>query len=123
MSSPAYPSLYLGRDAFREGVFARDGHACVLCGAPAQDAHHIIERRLWPDGGYYLDNGASVCGPCHLRCETTEVSVETLRAACGIRTILVPPDLYTDRLYDKWGNVLMAEPPLQIRERARLIKT
>ena len=51
----------LTRDQFRNGVFARDGHKCVLCQAPGQDAHHIMERRLFPDGGYYLDNGATVC--------------------------------------------------------------
>ena len=59
---PAEDEL-LSRDDFRELTFQRDGHRCVLCGAPAQDAHHIIERRLFPDGGYYLGNGASVCGP------------------------------------------------------------
>jgi 5-methylcytosine-specific restriction endonuclease McrA len=45
----------LTRDRFRESVLARDNHACVVCkrkGIPL-DAHHIIERRLFPDGGYY----------------------------------------------------------------------
>lgn len=104
----AQPAL-LTRDAFREATFSRDGAACVLCGEKAADAHHIIERRLWPDGGYYLDNGASVCGDCHIRCETTEVSVEDVRAACGIRRILVPPHLYADQPYDKWGNPVLAD--------------
>lgn len=105
----AYPNLWRGRDGFREAVFARDGHRCVVCGQPAADAHHIIERRLWLDGGYYLDNGASVCNACHIRCETTEISVEDLRSKCGVRTILVPPDMYMDRVYDKWGNVVMSD--------------
>lgn len=94
----------LSRDDFREGVFARDGHKCVLCGKPAEDAHHIIERRLWGDGGYYLDNGASVCGDCHIDCEMTVVAVEDVREACGITRTLVPPHLYPDHAYDKWGN-------------------
>ena len=64
----------LDRDTFREAVFKRDGYLCVLCKAPAQDAHHIIERRLWPDSGYYLENGVSLCGPCHLKAEMTDVS-------------------------------------------------
>lgn len=102
MSTPL-PKL-LTRDAFREGVFARDGHLCVLCRAQAVDAHHILERRLWPDGGYYLENGASVCGPCHLACERTLVPVEEVRLACGIRKTHVPPHLYADQAYDKWGN-------------------
>ena len=97
-------TLLLTRDAFREGVFSRDGHRCVFCGKPAADAHHILERRLWPDGGYYLANGASVCGEDHMRCETTEISVEEVRAACGITKAILPPHLYADQIYDKWGN-------------------
>ena len=42
----------LTRDEFREGVFARDHNNCVICGEPAADAHHIVERRLFSDGGY-----------------------------------------------------------------------
>lgn len=94
------------RDRIREVTFARDGGLCVLCGAPAQDAHHILERRLWPDGGYVLDNLASVCGHCHLLCEQTVVSVEEVRWAAGIKTVIVPPHMYADEPYDKWGNTV-----------------
>lgn len=97
----------LTRDQFREGVFARDGFKCVFCEKPAVDAHHIIERRLWPDGGYYLENGASVCGEHHLQCEMTIISVEEVREAAGIRKVCVPDTLYEDQLYDKWGNPLL----------------
>lgn len=100
-------SQLLTRDAFREGVFKRDGHRCVICGAPAVDAHHILERRLWPDGGYYLANGASVCGEHHLACEMTLISVEEIRAAAGITKPALPPHLYDDLSYDKWGNIVM----------------
>jgi 5-methylcytosine-specific restriction endonuclease McrA len=31
----------LTRDDFRESVFKRDGHKCVICKAPGVDAHHI----------------------------------------------------------------------------------
>lgn len=95
------------RNEFREGVFARDGHECVLCGDPAQDAHHILERRLWTDGGYYLDNGASVCGPCHVSCEETTISCDTLRDAIGVKKPLLPDHLYYDQQYDKWGNPIL----------------
>lgn len=54
--------ILLTRDDFREFVFKRDNHKCVVCGEPAVDAHHILERRLFHDSGYYLDNGASLCG-------------------------------------------------------------
>lgn len=94
----------LTRDQFREGTFERDGHKCVNCGSPAKDAHHILERRLWPDGGYYLENGASVCEPCHILCEQTVISVEEIREKAGITKAPVPPHLYPDHIYDKWGN-------------------
>lgn len=62
-------SKLLTRDEFRRAVFARDGYRCAACGARPSDialvvdldAHHIMERRLFPDGGYYLDNGATLC--------------------------------------------------------------
>lgn len=98
----------LTRDQFREGVFARDKHKCVFCEKPAQDAHHVIERRLWDDGGYYLDNGASVCGEHHILCEQTLISVEQVREAAGITHIIVPDDLYDSEVYDKWGNPVLA---------------
>ena len=98
----------LSRDEFREAVFARDGHKCVFCDKPAKDAHHIIERRLFPDGGYYTDNGASVCEEHHVLCEETNISVEDVRFAAGITRIVVPPHLYPDTVYDKWGNVIQA---------------
>lgn len=97
----------LTRDAFREAVLARDRHRCVFCDEPAVDAHHITERRLFPDGGYYLDNGASVCGTHHLLCEQTVIDTETVREACGIRRVILPPHLYTDLCYDKWGNPML----------------
>jgi len=98
----------LSRDDFREGVFARDNHRCVVCGDPADDAHHIIERRLDPMGGYYLENGASVCEPCHLKCEMTLISPEELRELCGIKHVWVPDHMYPDHQYDKWGNHVLA---------------
>lgn len=97
----------LTRDQFREGVFERDEHKCVICGAPAVDAHHILERRLWPDGGYYYANGASVCEEHHLQAERTTLSCDALREAAGIEHVVLPPHLYRDQPYDKWGNPIL----------------
>lgn len=97
----------LTRDDFRNGVFARDGHKCIFCDAPAKDAHHIIERRLFVDGGYYLDNGVSVCEEHHLACERTDIAVEDVRLAAKITRKVVPPHLYADQQIDKWGNPVL----------------
>lgn len=110
----------LTRDEFRNAVFERDGHKCVMCGSKADtnirlDAHHIIERRLFSDGGYYLANGATLCDRddgldgCHMMAERTlpGYSVEDVRNAAGIRDIIVPDHMYADHQYDKWGNSIL----------------
>lgn len=103
-----YNERLLTRDQFREFTFERDKHTCVLCRAPAQDAHHILERRLWGETqGYYLSNGASVCGPCHIKCEQTTISVQLLRDVIGIDKWSIPSHLYADETYDKWGNIIL----------------
>jgi hypothetical protein len=99
--------LIMDRTSFRNQVFRRDNHKCILCTLPAKDAHHIIERRLWSDGGYYVDNGVSVCEPCHIECEKTNISVEQVREAAGITNKILPPHLYSDEVYDKWGNMIL----------------
>lgn len=98
----------LSRDAFRNEVFARDKNTCCICPQAAQDAHHIIERRLFPDGGYYLDNGASLCADHHLQAERTTLSPGTIREKAGIKDVILPPHLYRDQEYDKWGNPCLA---------------
>lgn len=68
-----------------------------------------MERRLWDDGGYYLDNGATLCGVCHIKAETTELTVELIREKAGITTKMLPEHFYNDDLeYDKWGNQIQA---------------
>lgn len=101
--APAQDPL-LSRDQFRERVFTRSSGACVLCCAPAVDANHILDRKLYPDGGYYLSNGAAVCGDCHLDCEYTRVSVGRVRQAAGITDPVLPPGFEQTAIYDKWGN-------------------
>lgn len=97
----------LTRDHFREGVFTRDNNKCVFCPQPAIDAHHILERRLFSDGGYYLNNGASVCGQHHMECEMTTISVRDVRFACKIEKPVLPEHFYDDVEYDKWGNICL----------------
>jgi hypothetical protein len=97
----------LTRDAFREAVFARDRHRCVICGEPAIDAHHVIERKLWSDGGYYVSNGSSLCAEHHLDAEATLISCNDLRQRCGIDRVHLPEHLCAGESYDKWGNAIL----------------
>lgn len=97
-------TLLLSREDFTRSVMARDGGRCVCCGQPATAAHHIVERVLFHDGGYYLDNGASVCDEHHMDAEMTLISVERLRELAGIRTVVLPAHMSADEAVDKWGN-------------------
>jgi hypothetical protein len=99
-------NILLTRDSFREGVFERDNHRCVICNEPAKDAHHILERRLFDDGGYYLDNGASLCEKHHIAAEETTLTCETIREAIGVIKPILPEHFYEDERYDKWGNIV-----------------
>jgi len=62
----------LTREEFKKQVFSRtNGKCCVPgCTCDAVDAHHIMDRKLWKDGGYYLTNGAALCAKHHLDAET-----------------------------------------------------
>ncbi len=70
-----------------------------------------MERRLWTGdnekGGYFVDNGGTVCDPCHILCEQTTYSCEDVREKCGITDVLLPEYFYPDQRYDKWGNVIL----------------
>lgn len=98
----------LTRNEFREGCLERDNHKCVVCGE-TQDlsVHHIIERRLWKDGGYYMDNGATLCERHHIQAETTELSCEEVREYAKIDKVILPEDYYGDHRYTKWGDVIL----------------
>lgn len=100
-------SKLLTRDEFRESVFKRDNYKCIVCNRKAVDAHHILERRLFSDGGYYLDNGASLCEDHHLEAEMTLLSVETIRSFLNIKKPVLPTHFYRDQIYDKWGNIIL----------------
>lgn len=97
----------LSREDFKQMVFKRDNNKCVFCQSLPTSAHHIIERKLFDDGGYYLDNGASVCDLHHWDCEKTDISVEDVRKACRITNIVLPKHFDKELSYDKWGNIVL----------------
>jgi len=63
------------REEFRNKVFSRDGHKCVMCFRKdcLLDAHHITPRVEMPNGGYVKENGITLCnvpGGCHEKAES-----------------------------------------------------
>jgi 5-methylcytosine-specific restriction endonuclease McrA len=47
----------------RRGVFARDGHRCVYCGAPATSLDHVVPRSR--GGEHVWENVVSACRRCN----------------------------------------------------------
>lgn len=105
---PKEDPLKMTREEFKETVFDRDRHKCVVCDEPAIDAHHLFERRLWSEGGYEIDNGVSLCELHHIQAEQTILSVDTLRELAGITEVILPDKLETGHEYDKWGNIILS---------------
>lgn len=97
----------LTREIFKKEVFKRDNNKCVVCKEPAIDAHHILERKLFNDGGYYLGNGVSLCSHDHFLAERTELDCDYLRKCAGIKSIILPEHFVHDTDYDKWGNPIL----------------
>lgn len=63
---------------WREAVFARDNWACVWCGkrsgkgvGPVRlEADHIKPFAHYPELRFAIDNGRTLCKPCHMTTET-----------------------------------------------------
>lgn len=54
---------------WRISVFRRDKFICVLCnkkGCKLLDPHHILRKKEHPNLIYDIDNGVTLCRPCHL---------------------------------------------------------
>lgn len=99
----------LSRNDFRESVFKRDNYTCINCKCMGTDCHHLIERKLFDNGGYYISNGVTLCPACHILAEETLLSVEELREKANIKEIVLPEHFYTDQSYDKWGNIILPD--------------
>ena len=96
------------REDFSRLVLERDQNQCVVCHATdSLSVHHIVERKLWDDGGYYLDNGVSLCPEHHLLAEKTLLTCDELRSLAGIETVILPEHFCIEDRIDKWGNILM----------------
>jgi 5-methylcytosine-specific restriction endonuclease McrA len=72
----------------RRGVFARDGHRCQYCGAPAESLDHVIPKSR--GGEHSWDNVVAACRPCNVRKRDRfldETSMVLRRRPCAPRDL------------------------------------
>lgn len=54
--------------AWRRAVLARDGRRCTKCGGKHKlHAHHLLPWATRPESRVVVENGVTLCEPCHLR--------------------------------------------------------
>lgn len=107
--------ILLTREEFKKQVFAKtNGKCCVPgCDCDAVDAHHIMDRKLWNDGGYYLSNGAALCSKHHLDAEQGRITPIQCIDYMGINLhdIRIPDKLiekYEDKKYPNYDFYTLA---------------
>lgn len=107
----------MSRASFREACVERDSGQCLVpdCSREvtadpdgAGEVHHILERKLWPSGGYIPENGACVCNEHHRLAEDNIIPPQAFWRWIGVEDPIVPPQCDSTSI-DKWGEPF--EPP------------
>lgn len=113
----------LERHEFREQALGRDNGECVVpwCSRSADEVHHIIERSLWEDGGYYLRNAASVCNPHHRYAESNDIPPQAFWRWIECEPLV--PGQFEDFHINKWGDDFEKPPWKQHREEIKYPST
>jgi len=97
----------LSRQQFNCLSLQRDNHKCLFCDdTESLDIHHIIDRSLFPNGGYYLENASTLCPRHHLFAEKGVLSCDQIRKKAKIDCICLPEGYSILNNYDKWGNIM-----------------
>lgn len=56
---------------WREAVFTRDNYTCIWCGFKGYiEADHIKPFAYFPELRFAIDNGRTLCKPCHITTNT-----------------------------------------------------
>lgn len=120
----------MSRHEFRAACVDRDGGTCIVptCDSPVTtspdgpgEVHHIIERKLWDDGGYLPENGVCVCNDHHQLAEQNVIPPQAFwRWSEQTERVHLPrgcTDLVkSDTDIDKWGDDLDQPPWQSVRD-------
>lgn len=119
------------RSWFREACVRRDDATCVVpwCGEavdtdPSGDGeiHHIIERKLWDDGGYIPENGACVCNTHHRYAETNYIPPQAFWCWLGVSSPTLPDSVDSHHI-NKWGEPMETPPWSSLRDHIKYPST
>lgn len=108
------------RSTFREQVFTAADNTCIVpwCTATADDAHHVLERDCWTDGGYTPENGAAVCNKHHQYAEDNHIPPQAFWMWNGTDTPPLPDSISTTDV-NKWGDSFDTPPWKEHRDRIK----
>lgn len=129
----------MSRKSFRQTCVERDGGECIVpwCQSSvtiepdgAGEVHHIIERELWPNGGYLPRNGVCVCNHHHRMAERDEIPPQAFWRWAGTERPVVPrpgergqnkTHVHVDEKVtlldiDKWGDSFGTPPHAGLRD-------
>lgn len=65
---------------WKKAVFKKWGDKCLICGRPAQVAHHFKPKGSYKMLRFNLDNGIPLCNGCHFRLHKVDPSLSNLIA-------------------------------------------
>lgn len=102
----------LNREDFKKQVFERQNGKCLMCDSEAVDAHHILDRKLFKNGGYYLNNGVALCSKHHLDAENSVDGFlpHNFYDMLGICEIPFPENFKNEiksKIFNKWGEEMI----------------
>ncbi len=64
---------------WRKSVFTRDDYTCQNCGqiGGRLQAHHLKPWSLFPESRLNLDNGQTLCVPCHMQTDSYAINLKS----------------------------------------------
>jgi 5-methylcytosine-specific restriction endonuclease McrA len=102
--------VLLTREEARQKTLDRDHNKCIICNEINElTIHHIIDRSLFKDQGYYIDNLITLCPVCHIKSENGTYTCNELREKANIDNIVLPDGYDNSVEIDKWAISLKKE--------------